>query len=145
MPEPGFPVLKVGSRMVVPKEQFILWVQEHTGNDHGVPLQALCASIRRGVGNLPLPGPFWAVWRGIWKFAEDEGRSRIIPKYYISPQCGERLCRWYLHGRGSGFYPPSGGASRAFGLPQAAAKRLLRAEARTHLHGPLGRMTDAKP
>ena len=38
MHEPGFPVLKVGSRMVVPKEQFILWVQEHTGNDHGVPL-----------------------------------------------------------------------------------------------------------
>jgi len=25
-----------------------------------------------------------------------------------------------------------GGASRAFGLPQAAAKRILRAEARTH-------------
>lgn len=38
MHEPGFPVLKVGSRMVVPKEPFILWVQEHTGNDHGVPL-----------------------------------------------------------------------------------------------------------
>ena len=26
----GFPVLKVGSRMVVPKEQSIRWVQEHT-------------------------------------------------------------------------------------------------------------------
>lgn len=26
-----FPVLKVGSRMVVPKEQFIRWVAEHTG------------------------------------------------------------------------------------------------------------------
>ena len=34
MHEPGFPVLRVGSRMVVPKEQFILWVQEHTeGNN----------------------------------------------------------------------------------------------------------------
>ena len=34
MHEPGFPVLKVGSRMVVPKEQFIRWVQEHTeGNN----------------------------------------------------------------------------------------------------------------
>ena len=31
MHEPGFPVLKVGSRMVVPKEQFIRWVDEHTG------------------------------------------------------------------------------------------------------------------
>lgn len=30
MHEPGFPVLRVGSRMVVPKEQFIRWVQEHT-------------------------------------------------------------------------------------------------------------------
>ena len=34
MHELGFPVLKVGSRMVVPKEQFIRWVQEHTeGNN----------------------------------------------------------------------------------------------------------------
>ena len=30
MHEPGFPVLKVGNRMVVPKEQFIRWVREHT-------------------------------------------------------------------------------------------------------------------
>lgn len=31
MHEPGFPVLRVGSRMVVPKEKFILWVEKHTG------------------------------------------------------------------------------------------------------------------
>ena len=31
MHEPSFPVLCVGSRMVVPKEQFIQWVEEHTG------------------------------------------------------------------------------------------------------------------
>ena len=30
MHEPGFPVLWVGNRMVVPKEQFIQWVTEHT-------------------------------------------------------------------------------------------------------------------
>ncbi len=30
MHEPGFPVLKVGSRMVVPKEKFIRWVEQHT-------------------------------------------------------------------------------------------------------------------
>ena len=30
MHEPGFPVLRVGSRLVVPKEQFIRWVTEHT-------------------------------------------------------------------------------------------------------------------
>ncbi len=28
--EPGFPVLKVGSRMVVPKEKFQKWVEQHT-------------------------------------------------------------------------------------------------------------------
>ena len=34
MHETVFSVLKVGSRMVVPKEQFIRWVQEHTeGNN----------------------------------------------------------------------------------------------------------------
>ena len=30
MHEPGFPVLKVGNRMVVPKENFIRWVEENT-------------------------------------------------------------------------------------------------------------------
>ncbi len=28
--EPDFPVLKVGSRMVVPKEKFQEWVEQHT-------------------------------------------------------------------------------------------------------------------
>ena len=28
--ETDFPVLKVGSRMVVPKEKFIQWVEKHT-------------------------------------------------------------------------------------------------------------------
>ena len=31
MHKPGFPVLRIGNRMVVPKEQFIQWVNEHTG------------------------------------------------------------------------------------------------------------------
>ena len=31
MHEPDFPVLRIGNRMVVPKEQFIQWVNEHTG------------------------------------------------------------------------------------------------------------------
>ena len=30
MHEPDFPVLKVGSRMVVPKEKFREWVERHT-------------------------------------------------------------------------------------------------------------------
>ena len=29
--EPSFPTLRVGSRMVVPKEKFIRWVEEQSG------------------------------------------------------------------------------------------------------------------
>ncbi len=35
MHEPGFPVLKAGSRMVVPKEKFVQWVEEHTVGGDG--------------------------------------------------------------------------------------------------------------
>ena len=31
MHEAGFPTLKIGNRIVVPKEQFIRWVSKHTG------------------------------------------------------------------------------------------------------------------
>ena len=31
MHEPGFPTLRVGSRMVVPKEKFIRWAEEQSG------------------------------------------------------------------------------------------------------------------
>ena len=31
MHEPSFPTLRVGSRMVVPKEKFIQWVEEQSG------------------------------------------------------------------------------------------------------------------
>ena len=30
MHEPGFPILKIGNRMVVPKEKFIRWVEQNT-------------------------------------------------------------------------------------------------------------------
>ena len=30
MHEPAFPMLRIGNRMVVPKEQFIQWVVEHS-------------------------------------------------------------------------------------------------------------------
>ena len=30
MHEPNFPVLKIGNRIVVPKEKFIQWVEENT-------------------------------------------------------------------------------------------------------------------
>ncbi len=35
MHEAGFPVLKIGSRMVVPKEKFVQWVEEHTKGGEG--------------------------------------------------------------------------------------------------------------
>lgn len=31
MHKAGFPVLKIGSRMVVPKEKFVQWVEQNTG------------------------------------------------------------------------------------------------------------------
>ena len=31
MHEPDFPSLRIGSRIVIPKEAFICWVEEHTG------------------------------------------------------------------------------------------------------------------
>jgi len=30
MHEAGFPTLRIGNRMVVPKEKFVQWVEEHT-------------------------------------------------------------------------------------------------------------------
>jgi len=35
MHEPGFPVLKVGNRMVVPKKKFIQWVEQRTAGGNG--------------------------------------------------------------------------------------------------------------
>ena len=32
--EAGFPSLRIGSRLVVPKEQFRLWVERQTGGTH---------------------------------------------------------------------------------------------------------------
>ena len=35
MHEPDFPVLKIGSRLVVPKEKFVEWVSQHTQGGAG--------------------------------------------------------------------------------------------------------------
>ncbi len=35
MHEAGFPTLRIGSRMVVPKEKFIQWVEKHTQGGDG--------------------------------------------------------------------------------------------------------------
>ena len=45
MHEPGFPVLRIGNRMVVPKEQFIQWVKEHTGGGTGDTASTAGAAI----------------------------------------------------------------------------------------------------
>ena len=31
MHEEGFPTLKIGNRLVIPKEDFVAWVRSHTG------------------------------------------------------------------------------------------------------------------
>ena len=33
MHESGFPSLRIGNRIVVPKEQFVRWVEQNTGGD----------------------------------------------------------------------------------------------------------------
>jgi len=35
MHETGFPTLRIGNRMVVPKEKFIQWVEKHTKGGDG--------------------------------------------------------------------------------------------------------------
>ena len=36
MHEADFPILKIGNRLVVPKEKFVAWVEQHTkGGDSG--------------------------------------------------------------------------------------------------------------
>ncbi len=35
MHEEGFPTLRIGSRMVVPKEKFVTWVEEHRSGGEG--------------------------------------------------------------------------------------------------------------
>ncbi len=35
MHEDGFPTLRIGSRMVVPKEKFVQWVEEHRSGGEG--------------------------------------------------------------------------------------------------------------
>lgn len=35
MHEPEFPTLRIGSRMVVPKEKFVQWVEAHTKGGDG--------------------------------------------------------------------------------------------------------------
>lgn len=34
MHEPNFPILKIGNRIVVPKENFITWVEQNTGGEN---------------------------------------------------------------------------------------------------------------
>ena len=84
MHEPGFPVLKVGSRMVVPKEQFIRWVQEHTGN----------TTVPRCKPRVPRWGEGWGLPPWVFGRSEgfggfgDEGQSRITPNS-TSPRSAE--------------------------------------------------------
>ena len=48
MHEPDFPILKVGSRMVVPKEKFVVWVSRHTQFWYDFFYTELTTGLRRG-------------------------------------------------------------------------------------------------
>ena len=97
---------------------------------------------------LSAPLGFFLFWVRLWVKAVDppqklrHNKTKKGPGPYGEIQkeelgsvpCLEQLIR-RLEVKGT-FYPPLGGASRAFGLPQAAAKRLLRAwPAPTFDHG----------
>ena len=49
--EDGFPSLRIGSRLVVPKEQFRLWVERQTGGAHEE--------------YVPVTQDWWNVWSGL--------------------------------------------------------------------------------
>ena len=34
MKEPDFPSLRIGNRLIVPKEKFMAWVEQQTGGNH---------------------------------------------------------------------------------------------------------------
>ena len=34
MKEPDFPSLRIGNRLIVPKEKFMVWVEQQTGGNH---------------------------------------------------------------------------------------------------------------
>ena len=59
MHESGFPVLKIGSRMVVPKEKFIQWVEQNTvGGTQlrgGTQHQSAGLAVIRGTTDSPCP------------------------------------------------------------------------------------------
>ena len=60
--------------------------------------------MRGGAG--PFPEVLRAGFGPVSEALRGRGAKQDNPKFHISPQCGERLCRWYLHGRGSGFTHP---------------------------------------
>lgn len=74
-------------------------------------------------------GQIYATFR---RLTRDERSSRKNPDFTSSRSANSGEFFRKPHGSDQSVYPPLGGASRAFGLPRAAAKRILRAEAHTH-------------
>ena len=86
-------------------------------------------------------GNFFSLPNEIFLFTGGEKKSRKKPNT-TSPRSAEGPLGRHQQQVGEGdFTHPSGGASRAFGLPQAAPNSFLRAGARTHFPacGPKGR------
>lgn len=89
MHEDGFPVLRVGSRMVVPKEQFIQWVQDHTGgNASGTAIVGIFSlypmrysslrGAKRKAGKNQTP-PLPVVRRALWAVTSNRLGRAILP------------------------------------------------------------------
>lgn len=115
------------------------WRQDGIRNPGGAEqgrVGAVCPALARCPGSHPRPvcatSPerFAPPMREKWTVEKSAGKT--IPHLLAVRRA---LVPPVLARPGSGFYPPSGGASRAFGLP-LAAKRFLRAGAHTHFCGP---------
>ena len=55
MHEKDFPALRIGNRIVVPKEAFLRWVEQHTGGTEcGRDRDLRLPAVLRGQANIPV-------------------------------------------------------------------------------------------
>lgn len=69
MHEPGFPILRVGSHMVVAKEQFIQWVVKHTEGGTHKNMVPVFESTSKNFFSLPNELFFLNIGRGVTVYA----------------------------------------------------------------------------
>ena len=59
MHEPSFPTLRVGSRMVVPKEKFMRWVEEQSGGAKGESRAGPSGIPSKTISHCPTRSTIW--------------------------------------------------------------------------------------